>query len=539
MEAEDEVVVPRPDDDVPPEGERVAPPAPQHWLLRSLLLRGTGLVYVVAFATLALQGPGLLGPDGITPVEPYLRHLEAVVGDASAAFWRWPSVFWWSASDAALVGAGWLGVALGAAAMLGVAHGALFLVLWLLQLSILHVGQSWYGFGWEIQLAETGFLALVLAPWRSWHAFDPRAAPPRTTVWLWRWLVLRVMLGAGLIKVRGDPCWEELMCLVYHYETQPNPSPLSWLFHHAPRGVHQAGVLFNHLVELVAPLAALGPRPFRPAAGVLFVVFQGVLIASGNLAFLNWLTLVACLSCFDDRDLLRAVPPRWRPALEARLPAPVPGLLHARARTPSLARGLRGAVVAVVAWLSVEPVANLMSPFQAMNRSYDRLHLVNSYGAFGGVTRDRYEMVVEGTLDPLGPTTRWRAYAFPCKPGDPRRRPCLVTPYHLRLDWQMWFVPLGGDAEDHRWLLPFLGKLLAAEPVVLDLLADDPFDGARPRYLRVQRYRYRFTDPGEEGWWVREPAGTFVAPLSLDDPYFSGASLRGRSASRGGGTAPR
>ena len=139
-------------------------------------------------------------------------------------------------------------------------------VLWALYMSFVHVGQDWYGFGWEIQLLETGFLAIFLCPPLDPRPF-PRRPPPREIIWLLRWLIFRIMLGAGLIKLRGDPCWRQLTCLFYHYETQPIPNPLSRTLHFMPAWFHRAGVLFNHLTELVAPWFVFGPRRARLAAG--------------------------------------------------------------------------------------------------------------------------------------------------------------------------------------------------------------------------------------------------------------------------------
>jgi hypothetical protein len=134
---------------------------------------------------------------------------------------------------------------------------------------------------------------------------------------LLRWLLVRVMLGAGLIKLRGDPCWRDLTCMVFHYETQPVPNPLSWYFHHLPVWFHRLEVLFNHLVELIAPFFVFGPRRARHVAGALMVVFQVLLILSGNLSFLNWLTLTIAVACFDDGLLGRLLPPRARAWIEA------------------------------------------------------------------------------------------------------------------------------------------------------------------------------------------------------------------------------
>ena len=173
--------------------------------------------------------------------------------------------------------------------------------------------EVWYGFGWELQLLETGFLAIFLCPLFDGRPF-PKRPPPVVVIWLYRWLIVRIMLGAGLIKLRGDECWRDLTCLVYHYETQPVPNPLSALLHDLPVWFHKIGVLFNYVCELIAPFFAFGPRRARHVAGVLMVSFQLALILSGNLSFLNWLTIIPALACFDDsllsdatlREFLRA-----------------------------------------------------------------------------------------------------------------------------------------------------------------------------------------------------------------------------------------
>ena len=193
--------------------------------------------------------------------------------------------------------------------LFGFANALQLALLWSLQLSVVQIGQLWYGYGWEIQLVETGFLAIFLCPLASARAF-PARPPPVAVIWLLRWLIFRIMLGAGLIKLRGDPCWRELTCLFFHYETQPIPNPAL-----AARSIgcrtccSSWACLMNHAAELVAPWFMLGPRRVRHAAGAVMLAFQGALIASGNLSFLNWLTIVPILACFDD-SLLRRVLPR-------------------------------------------------------------------------------------------------------------------------------------------------------------------------------------------------------------------------------------
>src|SRR5262249_11376095 len=231
------------------------------------------------------------------------------LGSRWDGFLQLPSLFWLDASDGLMTAVGWIGVVLSAFVVAGFANAPLLFVLWALYLSVVHAGQLFYGYGWELQLGETGFLALFLVPLWDARPF-PARPPPAVPIWLFRWRIFRMMIGPGLIQLRGDPCWREPPCLDFHYETQPIPNPLSRLFHFAPTWMHRAGVLFNHLCELVAPWFAFAPRPFRHTAGVLLVSFQLLLIVSGNLSFLNWLTIIPALACFDDTFWRRILPRR-------------------------------------------------------------------------------------------------------------------------------------------------------------------------------------------------------------------------------------
>jgi len=481
-------------------------------LTRFAILRLLGLVYLVAFLSLALQLEPLLGSHGLLPAAQFLAAKREQLG--ASAYWRIPTVFWLAASDTVLRGAAWCGVLLAGVALAGATNAALQVALWGLYLSFVHIGQIFYGYGWEIQLLETGLLAAFFCPLRSLRAL-PQSSTPTIVVWLFRWLVFRVMVGAALIKLRNDPCWRDLSCLDYHFETQPNPNALSWSLHHAPHWLHVVGVLFNHFVELVVPWFAFGfaLRPWRHAAGVLLVALQVVLILSGNLSFLNWLTIVPALACFDDSAFLRFVPARWRSHLLARLQAAAPSRVHTRA---TQVLGL------VIGLLSIAPVVNLVSCDQEMNRSFEPLAIVNTYGAFGSIDRERFEVLLEGS-DERGRADAWHEYELPCMPGDPRRRPCLVTPYHYRLDWQMWFVGNGAargePIEDEPWLVHLIWQLLRGEPEPKRLLARDPFAQTPPRWIRAGLWRYRFSDSRRDGtWWTRQRVGEVLPPVSAEDP---------------------
>lgn len=373
-------------------------------------------------------------------------------------------------------------------------------ILWILYLSFVNVGQTFYSFGWETLLLETGFLAIFLG--------SSNTSPPSVVIGLLRWVLFRVMFGAGLIKLRGDSCWRDLTCMFYHYETQPLPNPLSSYFHGLPAFAQKGSVLFTHFVELVTPWGLFGPASIACVAGIFNVAFQILLILSGNLSWLNYLTLTLSFSCFDDAFLSRLIP------IVPPVTEPLSGIRQ----------GILIGLTLLVFILSIQPVVNLVSSRQIMNTSFEPLHLVNTYGAFGSVTRERMEIILEGTEERvLTPDTLWREYPFKAQPGDPKRAPPVVAPYHYRLDWLMWFAAMS-DFRYYPWLLNLTAKLLKGDPQTLSLLGPNPFSEAPPRYIRAELYRYRFTTPQEKKrtgrWWSRERVRSYLPALSLDNSEF-------------------
>ncbi|MGH8100458.1 MAG: lipase maturation factor family protein [Chthoniobacterales bacterium] len=480
-----------------------------YWLTRFIILRLLGFVYAVAFLVSANQLVPLIGEHGLTPATNFLVHLPAYYGSRFAAIWHVPTLFWLGTSDNALSLFAWIGFGLSLVVVAGYANAILMSVLWMMYMSIVHIGNIWYGYGWEIQLLETGFLAIFLCPLVDPRPF-PNSRPPILVIWLFRWLGFRIMIGAGLIKLRGDPCWRDLTCMYYHYETQPIPSPISRYLHFSPHWLLQFETAWNHFVELVVPWFSFGPRLARHIAGVLLITFQMFLIISGNLSFLNYLTIVPFLACLDDTFLRRVLPNALvrraeRAAHESR-PAPIHG-------------GVTIALSILVAWLSVAPVLNLVSGRQLMNYSFNPLDLVNTYGAFGTVGRERDEIVFEGTDSLFITAAQWKEYEFKAKPGDPNRRPPFVAPYQPRIDWQIWFAAMASPRE-YPWTFHFVWKLLHNDPGTLSLIANNPFPEKPPHYIRARLYRYRFAPPGETTWWHRELIGEWLPPLSVGDPDF-------------------
>jgi hypothetical protein len=468
--------------------------APEYWLGRLVLEHGVAAIYLIAFTVAATQFRALIGENGILPVPRFL---------AGQSFWRTPSIFHLRYSDRLFAGVSWFGAGLSAAIVAGAADAAplwaamlMWLTLWLLYLSIVNVGQAWYSFGWESLLLEAGFLVIFVG--------NAQTAPPLLTMWLVRWLLFRVEFGAGLIKMRGDACWRDLTCLYYHHETQPMPGPLSWFFHHLPKPLHRIEVAGNHFAQLVVPFGLFAPQPVASVAAAIIVVTQLWLVASGNFAWLNWLTIVLACSAIDQSSASALLPISAPPAL----PGP-----------PYWFVGLVIACTAAVLTLSYWPATNMLSSHQRMNMSFNPFHLVNTYGAFGSIGRIRREVVIEGTDEPqLTGQTVWQEYEFKGKPGALRRLPRQWAPYHLRLDWLMWFAAISpGYAQ--QWLRPFMERLLRNDQSALRLLRHNPFPDSPPRYVRAQLYQYRFTTWAElrrdRAWWHRAPLGGYVAPMWL------------------------
>jgi hypothetical protein len=378
-------------------------------------------------------------------------------------------------------------------------------------LSIVNVGQIFYGFGWESMLLEAGFFTAFLGSFRE----SPSVIP----LLILRTVLFRVEFGAGLIKLRNDECWRKLTCLFYHHETQPLPNPLSFYFHVLPKPVLKAGVAFSHFVQLVVPFGFFAPRQFAAIAGGIAIVHQLWLIVAGNYAWLNWLTIVLGVTTLDD-SVLRVVLPLAAPALSSR------ATVH---------EWILYALLVVTALLSIAPTLNFFRKDQLMNYSYNPLHLVNAYGAFGAVTRERYEIIVEGNdqvesqQEGARDEGTWREYEFKAKPGNLGRRPPQVAPYHLRLDWLMWFLPFslrirGGRVvagAPERWFLRFARKLLEGDPAVLKLLRKNPFPERPPVRVRAVVYRYEFTTGSERrdtgAWWKRTRIGEYLRAVTIRD----------------------
>ena len=473
-----------------------------------LFLRLLGIIYLIAFVSLALQIPGLIGRGGILPATEYLARRRRW---GVSRFWRVPTLCWVSSTDGFILGQAWAGALLSLCLILGLAPMAVLVALWILYLSLFSVSRIFLGYQWDILLLETGFLAIFLAPPQWLPEWPPRWAAPPLILWLFWWLLFRLMFFSGVMKLRSqDSSWRKLVALKYHYETQPLPTPAAWFAHQMPLTVHKVSTLLTLTIEVLMPFLIFFP-PARPAAAFAFIFLMVLIQFTGNYCFFNLLGIALSVLLLDDHALL----PAWQAVFSTNI-----GPIQSPPPTLSL---LSVVITVVILLLSIEPFLRLFGidlewpgtwarPFEF----FERLRLVNSYGLFSFMTRDRPEIIIEGSRE----GTHWQAYEFKWKPGNPERAPPVVAPHQPRLDWQMWFAALG-QYETNPWFKSFLRKLLEGAPPVLALLKINPFPDHPPRFIRAVLYDYRFTrHPSKRKtgqWWTRERRGPYSPALELAD----------------------
>jgi lipase maturation factor 1 len=470
-------------------------------LVSALFVRGLGVVFGVAFASLLVQVVGLIGARGVLPAVELVDGVRERLGAAGVL--RLPCWFWWTgASDSILS----VACAIGMVCSLAVASGRWARVglfgAWSLYLSFCSVGGAFFSYQWDMLLLECGLVGLFVAT-------------PGSPIGLWlaRVLCFKLMWLSGLVKLTsGDPTWRDLSALSFHWWTQPLPAWPAVLLSQLPRAAQSAMTFSALAIELVAPFAIFGPRPARLGAAAALAALQVMIAATGSYGFFNLLSLLLCAALLDDDALLRSCPERMRGALAQ--------LRRAPGCEPRFARVRRRAQLALASLLlaaSIGVAVDAIVPLPAaLGNTLDLLaplRSVNRYGLFAVMTTERREIALEGSLDGVD----WRRYEFPWKPDALDRRPRFATPHMPRLDWQMWFAALGRCAQQ-RWLLRFMERVLEGSPDVLGLLARDPFPDGPPRYLRTPQAQYRFA-PGAAWlrgqWWVREPIEPYCPPVAL------------------------
>jgi hypothetical protein len=327
---------------------------------------------------------------------------------------------------------------------------------------------------------------------------------------------------SGVVKLTsGDDCWWNLTALDYHYWSQPLPTVFAWWADKSPEWFKHFSVAFCLVVEIILPFFIWAPRRPRLIAAGLMIFLQLVIALTGNYCFFNLLTIALCLLLIDDSVaaslcrgvLLHRVPDTATQRRGYNCTLPVPDRLCSFAAIAVIITTLP-----INAWLiftAFKPDADWPRLIVTMYGRMQTFHMVNGYGLFRVMTKDRDEIVIEGSADGID----WLPYEFKWKPGDVMRAPGWCAPHQPRLDWQMWFAALGSYRENP-WLGRLIVRLLHGSQDVRQLLAKDPFPHESPRYIRAMFYRYRFTTSRERretgAWWKREELREYLPTVSLD-----------------------
>jgi hypothetical protein len=470
-------------------------PVNNYRLVSALFLRLLGVIYLIAFASLGVQIEGLAGSQGIIPISARLADIAA-----TADAWRYlqlPTLFWINASDPALIGAAILGCLAALLIMFERWTRPALIGAYILYLSLFHACHPFLNFQWDILLLESGFLAIFLTP------------QSRIVILLFRWLLFRLRFMSGLSKLSiGDPAWPNLTALDTYFEVQPLPNPVAWYVHQLPEWLLRFGTAGTLFVELVVPFMMFLPRRWRFAAAWITIFWQLLIILTSNHNWINFLTIVLCLFLFDDSALQRLLPQRIGTRL-AWPPAPA-------GRTAALRRvavGVLATFILVTSTLKIYELATLhkFTGVTGTVLNYALTYSVaNKYHIFPTMTTERIELELLGSHD----GEEWKPYQFKYKPDALDERPQFIIPHQPRLDWQMWFVTL--HPRHMPWFEDFLMALLDNSPTATALLQHNPFADNPPRYIRVEAYRYNFTNSDERkqtgNWWRREALGPF-SPL--------------------------
>ena len=494
----------------------------QRWFLR-----GLGLVYLIAFVSLWVQVDGLIGSNGVLPIGDFLPLARDRLGDPAVRLL--PTLCWLNTSDAFLHFLCGTGVVVSLVLIIGVAPIVCLVLLFVSYLSLTIAGQTFLSFQWDILLLETGFLALFFAPAR-WWMWRSDAKVSRLGLFLLKLLLFKLMFMSGVVKLTaGDDSWWNLTALDYHYWSQPLPTVFAWFADKSPEWFKKFSVAACLATEIGVPFFIWAPRRIRLVAAALLVGLQIAIALTGNYCFFNLLTIVLCVLLLDD-----AVFGRRHGKLSGRVEGRT--LVGSAAQTAQASLALRlplsrvaawaqlvAAIIALIATLPLNawhiynafrPDADMPGGIAAIAERVDPFRVCSGYGLFRVMTKDRREIVIEGSRDGID----WATYEFKWKPGDPNRVPGWCAPHQPRLDWQMWFAALSTARHNH-WFVRLAGCLLENKHDVTRLLATNPFPDTGPTYIRARFYRYRFTSADERrrsgAWWTREEIGEYLPTVSL------------------------
>ncbi len=528
---------------------------------RWIFLRALALIYFSAFYSLLFQIKGLIGPEGILPAQQYLHAVAEQM--SLGRYWFTPSLYWISASNAALMTITWIGLIASVIAFLNVWPRLFFFVCFVCFLSFIAVSSVFSSYQSDGMLLEAGFLALFFAPRGLMPGWGASAPASRASRWLLQWEWFRIYFESGMVKLlSGDEQWRHMTAMDEYYQNGPLPTWIGWNAEHLPHWFHAATVVGTLALELGIVFMMFFPRRVRLICFFIVTPWEIGVILTANYTFLNYLVLSLGFLLLDDKFLARLIPARWRP-FEEQFRSPEPSAEEkskqeqpmsifaesdagpaaaelasapdgvdlregSRARAKwrerlgfyGWAAGLVFSIV-MLTWVFYDTTVEMIglplheipvpvAPIAWLEPS----RIANQYGLFAVMTRGRYEIEFQGSDD----GQNWTAYLFRNKPQALNEAPRIYAPYQPRFDWNLWFASLSGWRQNE--MVPLTEeRLLVSGPDVLALFRGNPFPQIPPRYVRAVLWQYWFTSMDEKrrtgNWWRREYLGLYAPELTM------------------------
>ncbi len=468
---------------------------------RWVCLRAIGFFFFSAFVSLAYQIHGLIGPHGLRPAQFLFDALRSRHG--LIRYWELPSLLWLGASDRALTMLVACGIVSSLLLIANVAPKISILACLALFVSFVSAAQEFSEYQSDGMLLEAAAIGFFLAP-RGWRPKLGESDPPtRAALFLLKWEWFRIYFESGLVKMlSGDPSWRDFTAMDHYYENGPLPTWIGWYVQQLPHWYHALTAFWTLALELVVIWLAFFPRRIRIALFFVVSIFQIGIILTSNYCFLNYLVLAFGILLVDD-DAFRKLKMR-RPRL-----VPTRG-----------SRKLEFLAGFALSWIFAATLGAFLFPDAPVlgwpAQSLERLRIANRYGLFAVMTPARYEIEFQGSMDGV----TFTPYPYRFKPQALNEAPGIYAPYQPRFEWNLWFASLS-SCEQQDWVMIAEARLLQGEPSVLRLFRDDPFHGARPKYVRTMTYQYWMTNLKTKratgNWWRRDEIAPFCDGLSADE----------------------
>lgn len=485
---------------------------------RWLWLRSLALIYLSAFYSLLFQIKGLIGSRGILPAGKYLQAIDQYYG--ATRFWHAPSLFWISSSSPMLMTVTWMGIAASLLVLANLWPRVSLLICFVCFLSFTSAASDFSNYQSDGMLLEAGFLSLFVAPSGIRPGLGLRHPPSWASLWLLRWEWFRIYFESGLVKeLSGDQQWRDFTAMDAYYQNSPLPTWIGWYVQHLPNWFHATSAVLTLALELALVFMMIGPRPLRMICFLIVTPWQIVVILTGNYAFLNYIVLALGFLLVDDAYFKRVLPARCR---DLRGRQEVIDRKGNAAHFRWLRAGSLTASAVLLAWVGYATsaeLANLVVPHLfpvAPVNVLEPFRIANQYGLFAVMTRGRYEIEFQGSIDGHS----WEPYLFRNKPQALNEAPRIYAPYQPRFDWNLWFASLGDWRQND--IVPITEtRLLMSDHDVEDLFRKCPFGDTPPRYVRAVLYQYWFASLEERrrtgNWWRRQFLGLYAPAIERTD----------------------